>query len=283
MKLRQIIFFLILSIFALGQNKTLEKQWQSIDNGFQMGKYASLLPQIATLKNDASKLNAYDDYIKALFYESKIKLLTTDQTEDVNFIFEDFAKTKDGKSKIKDAIIDTYLAKLYQLYLDENQYKFRNRTEVENQTSNDVRFWTVSNFQNKINSLYQSALKARQNLIKEGTENWKSLLNEADYDSEILTKNTELTSTIYDIIAQDYITFLKRENQLKEANKILNELAELNIEKGNFNAFLFNQNQYLNNLKSEISTEEYLNEKEKLAAKFFYRIFRIYQRRNPSK
>ena len=110
MKLHQIIFFLILSIFALGQNKTLEKQWQSIDNGFQMGKYASLLPQIATLKNDANKLNAYDDYIKALFYESKIKLLTTDQSEDVNFIFEDFAKTKDGKSKIKEAVYkgDTY-------------------------------------------------------------------------------------------------------------------------------------------------------------------------------
>ena len=102
MKLHQAIFIFILSIFSFGQNKSLEKQWKTIDNSLQTGQYVSLLAQITTLKNDANKLNAYDDYIKALFYESKIKLLTTDQSEDVNFIFEDFAKTKDGKSKIKD-------------------------------------------------------------------------------------------------------------------------------------------------------------------------------------
>ena len=254
----------------MAQNQSINNYWKQIDIAFDNGQFSSLLPQINEVKKQAKKDNDFANYIKALFYEAKINIATSENTDDVNLVFVNFAKEKDGKSQVKDAIIDTYLAKLYQIYLNENQYKFRNRTKLENQISDDIRFWTISNFNNKIISLYKSALKAKQTLIKEEAKNWKLLLHESDHDSEIFTKNTELTSTIYDVIAQDYVTYLKQENQLKEANKILNELAELNIEKGNFNAFLFYQNQYLNNLKSEISTEEYLDEKEKLAAKFFY-------------
>ena len=255
----------------MAQNKSIDKQWKEIDIALSNGQFKSLQPLIKEVKTTAIKSKDDANYIKALFYDAKINIATTDETDDVNFVFENFQKEVNGKSKVRDAIVQMYLAKLYQLYLDENEYKIRNRTELEKSTSNDVRFWTYKTFTDQIEVLFQNAIAPKNELLKADVSVWKPLLVEYSPDEKMFNASKELTPTLYDVVLHDYVSYLKSSNPIEKVKgrKIFQELAELNSAKGQFNAFLYNQHQQLTLFKDDLSKDEFIKEYESLASVYF--------------
>lgn len=276
------IYYIFLTLFfpllAMAQNQPIDKLWNEIDQSMMNGQFKTLETKVQNIKTLAQAQKDDANYIKTLFYEARIKVATTDETDDVNFVFDTFSKEINGKSKVRDAVVQMYLAKLYSIYFNENSYKINSRTEVENQTTNDVRFWTSKTFTSKIDQLFKQSIQPKNELLKENILNWKSLLIEKDSNTEDFEKNIDLTPTLYDVLVHEYIGYLTQfndynssdvNNRAKEANKYYQELAKLNSDKGQFNAFLFNQNQQLDNRREEISKEEFIKEKEQLATIYF--------------
>ena len=277
MRIFSYILTFLIPLYVMAQNNSIEQKWTAIDQAMANGQFKSQQPMIDEIKALAKKSNDDGNYIKALFYEAKLKIVTSDETDNVNFIFQNFNKEINGQSKVRDAIIHMYLAKLYTLYFDENQYRINNRTNLENETSEDVRFWTTQLFKSKIDQHYTQAITSKNELLKANVKDWKVLLI-YDYSNQINFNHSEdVMPTIYDVVMHDYIAYLSRDyydysknnQQIKKANNYLQELAELNSSKGKFNAFLFNQLKQLTNLKQNLSSDEKLKEYENLASIYF--------------
>ena len=263
MKLKLLIFTLLFPLLLMAQNSSIEQRWKDIDQAMNNGQLKSLQPKIDELKTLSKKENNQSSLIKALFYEAKIKLVTSDETDDVNFVFENFKKEIDGKSKVKDAVIHSYLAKLYQTYYNENRWKIDSRTNVENQNTNDVRFWTEEAMNKTINSYFTKALEPKTDLLKAKISDWKMILNDLNKDS----KNEELTPTVYDVIAQSYAQYLFN-NDSKKSTGLIKELIVINQSNNNQNAVLYNEFNLLNRDKNNIASKDYLNQKRTLSKKF---------------
>lgn len=271
MRVLSYLLTFLIPLYIMAQNKSIDQQWKEIDIALSNGQFKSLQPLIKEVKTTAIKSKDDANYIKALFYDAKINIATTDETDDVNFVFENFQKEVNGKSKVRDAIVQMYLAKLYQLYLDENEYKIRNRTELEKSTSNDVRFWTYKTFTDQIEVLFQNAIAPKNELLKADISVWKPLLVEYSPDEKMFNASKELTPTLYDVVLQDYVSYLKSSNPIDKVKvrKFFQELAELNSAKGQFNAFLYNQHQQLTLFKDDLSKDELIKEYESLASVYF--------------
>ena len=259
----------------MAQNNKIDALWEEIEVSLGNGQFKSLQPKVQNIKTIAQKEKDDANYIKALFYEAKIILATTDESDDVNFVFDTFKKEIKGTSTVRDAIVQMYLANLYFIYFSENEYNFSSRTKVENQPSEDVRFWSNDLFLKEIETRYQKAIAPKNELLKADITVWNPLFEQYSSDQKFYAKAKELTPTLYDVVVHNYINFLRYRtidqltSQTDVATKYLQELAKLNSDKGNFNAFLYNQHQQLQNRAATINKSELLKEYENLAGIYF--------------
>ena len=252
----------------MAQTTDLEKLWKSIDEQSMQGELKSLQPKIEQAISLAKKEKKYPFVVKGLFYNAKIKVSTSDEKDDVNFIFKDFEKEISQAKGVELAIYKTYLAKLYQIYFNENRWKIQGRTNLENQNSTDVRYWTENAFYDKINSVYQEVIAQKSLLEKESSKDWKDLIivNE-NLKSVELERTFEITPTVYDLVAQDYIGFIKEKDQNKAYDE-LEKLSKVNLANQKIAAFLYNQEQLINLNKNDVSEDEVLKSLENLALKY---------------
>ncbi|WP_288763365.1 alpha-2-macroglobulin family protein [uncultured Weeksella sp.] len=217
-----LLFALIVSSYTMAQN-TLDKIWREIEREFDEGKFKSLEPKINQAIDLARKENNTPFVAKGMFARAKIQIVTQDEMDDVNFVFRDFEKEINHTSGVEKVILTEYLRQLYSIYWVENSWKFRNRTNVQNSPSEDIRFWSQVNFIDKNNELY-AQIKAQKNLLqKEKSNNWLSLFA---YDSTKEQKQLEaslrLLPTLWDVLANNQLQYLQQNNAAL-ANEFIDE------------------------------------------------------------
>ena len=257
----------------MAQSPTIDQKWKQIDKEIENGQFKSIQPKIDEIKTLSRKGNDQQSIIKALFYEAKIKVATTDETDDVNFVFDNFKKEIDGKSITTDAIINSYLAQLYQIYYDENRYKINSRTNVENQTSNDVRFWTEETFKKTINDYFSKSIQSKNELINAKSSDFRKILTFAN-DKKNAQEQLDLTPTLYHVLVREYINYLMSKRDESDIYLYYQELMDVPVNKQNMNSILYFNLLELEYIKKEladeyqITEEEYLKQKEILATKY---------------
>lgn len=250
----------------MAQSPTIDQKWKEIDQNMQNGQFKSIQPKIDELKTLSKKENNQQSYLKALFYEAKIKVAISDEKDDVNFVFDLFKKDLDEKSNVNNAIVYSYLAELYQLYYNENRWKIQNRTNIENQATNDVRFWTEDTFKKTINNYFSKSIQPKNELINAKSQDYKMILNLAE-DKKNAQQQLDLTPTLYDILAKKYINYLNQNDEREKANQLLADLVQLNTQKNNENAVLYNELILIDSKRGSISVQEIIKQKESLATK----------------
>ncbi len=251
----------------MAQSPTIDQKWKEIDQQMQNGQFKSLQPKIDELKALSKKENNQQSYLKALFYESKIKVATSDEKDDVNFVFDLFKKELNEKSNVNNAITNSYLADLYQLYYNENSWKINSRTTIENQATNDVRFWTEETFKKTINNYFSKSIQPKNELINAKSQEYKMILNLAD-DKKNAQEQLDLMPTLYDVLVRNYINYLNQNDEKDKANQLLSDLVEINKQKNNENAVLYNELILLENKRNSLSIQDFIKQKEILATKY---------------
>lgn len=156
---------------------------------------------------------------------------------------------------------------MYQLYFNENRWTIQKRTNVENQTSNDVRFWTEETFTKTINANFSKSIADKNVLLNEKVGNWKTILNFSN-DKKQTQLQADLTPTIYDVLVYDYINYLTEDDNKAKKIELYNELISINQKQNNQNAVLYNELNLLNYKNSNISSSDFVNQKKSLATKY---------------
>lgn len=267
--MKQILYLVLIltNTMLMAQSQSIEQKWKEVELELQNGQFKSLQPKIDLIKDLSQKENNHESYLKALFYESKIKFVTTDDKDDVNFVFELFKKELKGKSKVNDAIVNSYLAQLYAAYYNQNRWKIDSRTNLENQSSDDVRFWTEDKFKKTILDYFTQSISSKNELINAKSSDYKTILKNND-DLKIDNKQIELTPTIYDVLVYEYISYLKREDGDVKVKELYKDLIAINLKANNQNAVLYNELNLLNTSESDSSELNLIKQKEALAKKY---------------
>lgn len=213
----------------------LDSIWKEIDTAYQQGNLKSVQPRVKEAIALARNQHNVPLLVRGIFFDGMIKVTTSDDTDNVNPVFENFRKEIEPAEGANKSVLQVYYAQLYRIYLEENRWRIINRTQVENQETDDVRFWTENTFKQKINTIYREVLSGKKALLAERSADWKRifLLNPED------TKSLELTPTLYDAFTHYYVEFLKQQEE--PADTYLAELAQINLGKGEYSAYLYNQ------------------------------------------
>ncbi len=213
----------------------LDSIWKEIDTAYHQGDLKSMQPKVDEALRLARAANNVPFTVRGLFYNSMIRVTTSDETDDVNPVFEDFRKEIASAEGVNKSIWQVYYAKLYRIWFEENRWRIVNRTDVENQETDDVRFWTENTFKQNINEIYREALSQKALLLAQKSSDWKGIFLNNPED----TKSIDLTPTLYDAFTHYYVEFLKQQNE--PAGKYPEELAQINLDKGEHSAYLYNQ------------------------------------------
>src|SRR5690606_2957255 len=263
-------FFLIIILiasFSMAQNKfDYESKWKEIEKQEADGLLKSTSSSVNSIYNQAKKDKNTQQIIRALLYQSKIAIITSDD-EDIEIqIVDNFEKEINEAKGVEKSVLQSMLAELFQQYYRQHQWEINERTETEDSTGNDFRFWTESVFQKKSSDLYLKSIENQKDLQKEPIANWHYILNKVD-------ETESLRPTLYDLLAHRAIDFFQTENNYyygsnynendelvkKEWTKvILTNLCRFHSLMENKDASLYNQLELLKIETNDTSSDEFL-------------------------
>lgn len=292
------ILFLILILtfsFSMAQKKfDYESKWKAIEKQEQEGLLNSLLPEVNLIYAQAKKDRNSQQIIRALLYQSKIAIATSDEKDTEIQIVENFQNEISEAKGIEKSVLESMLAEMYFNYYLENQWEINERTETSESTGTDFRFWTENTFRQKAKELYLQSIENQKELLKVPIENWDYILNK-------VKETQSLRPTLYDLLAHRAIDFFKNQefvyvsvfdaeigveyiddipseinNDLsRKSNKSLNtaisllkDLLIFHLQKNNQDAYLYNRLELLKAETNDTNSEEYLNDLNALSKKY---------------
>ena len=177
-------------------------EWRTIDSLENQGLPKSALEKVNELYQIVLKENNPSQTIKCLIYRGKYesqleedgvsKAIVKMQTEMDSAVFP----TK--------PILQSMLAEMYTRYLNNNYYKFSDRTQTVNFDNNDIKTWTVEQLVAETRKLYlQSVEEPKSQEIE--LEKFDAILIGND-------KYQEFRPTLYDFLMHRAIDYLTNEN-----------------------------------------------------------------------
>ncbi|GAB5553318.1 MAG: alpha-2-macroglobulin family protein [Saprospiraceae bacterium] len=175
-------------------------EWQLIDSLINQGLYQSALTQITELNQRAQQDNKKAQVIKTLIFNTALQA----ELSETPFltISAELEKELDAANGTQKALLEFMLAEIYQQYLNENYWKMRDRTDLENQQDeDDWRNLTAGQLQSRIFSLYENALQ-EESLKTTPADDYKVLWTNPNVEST-------LRPTLFDILAHKVIDYLK--------------------------------------------------------------------------
>jgi len=263
-----ITFILTLSfILVMSQRKyDYDSKWNDIEKQEADGLLKSTSSAVNSIYNQAKKDKNTQQIIRALLYQSKIAIITSDDEDTEIQIVDNFEKEINEAKGVEKSVLQSMLAELFQQYYRQHQWEINERTETEDSTGNDFRFWTESIFQKKSSDLYLKSIENQKDLQKEPIANWHYILNKVD-------ETESLRPTLYDLLAHRAIDFFQTENNYyyrknsdqnstqekkEKILQILKDLSAFHLQKNNQDAFLYNQLELLKAETIDTSSDEFL-------------------------
>lgn len=263
-------FFLIIVLifsFSMAQKKfDYDLKWKEIEKQEENGLLKSTLASVNEIYNQAKKDKNSQQIIRALLYQSKIAVATSDEKDFELEIVQNFEKEILEFKGAEKSVLESMLAELYFSYYRQNQWKINERTETSESTGDDFRYWTESAFRSKSKQLYLKSIENIKELQNQPIANWNYILNKV--------KETEsLRPTLYDLLAHRAIDFLQTENSYyygsgydknneqekkAEVRQMLKDLALFHQKNNNHDAYLYNSLELLKSENPGTDSNEYL-------------------------
>ncbi|MDM1407300.1 alpha-2-macroglobulin family protein [Myroides sp. DF42-4-2] len=225
--------------FAQQPNKKIQELWKSIEHKEEQREVQSMLPEVQEVISLSRQSKAYASLLKGMFYEAKINITTQeDKAYDINTVLQAFeAELKAASGEYK-AVLQAYIARLYQLYYEENAYKLSNRTTVEQQKGNDIRFWTKEDFERESAAYWNAALETAKKNTTATVGGWNDVFLTTEQYNLDFSK-----LTVYEALRIDYAAYLaegfayratteQREQKKAQAKEVVQQVIQELTKKG---------------------------------------------------
>ncbi|MGA2822682.1 MAG: alpha-2-macroglobulin family protein, partial [Bacteroidales bacterium] len=200
-----VFFFLVLSFFAQNPHPNSSthqlvsynyiNQWKKVDSLSNLGLPKSALIIVNKIYDQAKKEKNDPQYIKAVIFRLKLK---ADYREDAVA-----ASIKEIQTEIKESheparqILNSILAEIYQTYYQNNRYRFQNRTQVLNNTSDSIQTWDLKTLTRKTVKTYLLSLQNPALLQSLPIGNFDDILIKPDSHGKKEVKLIEKSKTGY--------------------------------------------------------------------------------------
>jgi uncharacterized protein YfaS (alpha-2-macroglobulin family) len=158
-------FFCLLLLAAASINITMAQkninytaQWKKVADLEKKGLTASALKEVLVIYNQALKDNNDAQQIKSCMYQVKYRNMTEENSQEKNIFFVDtlIAKAKAPSKQI----LQSMQAEMFWRYLQNNRWKFYDRTKLAEEKSRDISTWSLDKLHGTITGLYLASIDA---------------------------------------------------------------------------------------------------------------------------
>ena len=188
-------------------NGDYEAEWKEILELERKGLPKSALEAVNRLYQKAKKDKNPAQIVKTLIHRGKY----TSQLEEDGLVKAINQMEKEVKKESFPAqpVLQSILAQMYQNYLDNNYWKFNNRTETINYKTDDIRTWTIKQLTEESARLYWLSLQNNE-IKRVPVDNFKAILTKGK-------NNENLRPTLYDFLIHRAIDhFMNERSYLTE-------------------------------------------------------------------
>ncbi|MBL0355554.1 MAG: hypothetical protein IPP72_01085 [Chitinophagaceae bacterium] len=171
-----------------------KSQWKKVEALEKKGLPASALKEVLAIYKLSVKDNNDAQQVKSCMYQIKYRNLVEEESQEKNIFFVDTLIAK-AKSPAKN-ILQSMQAEMFWQYLQNNRWKFYDRTKLAEEKSKDISTWSLDKLHASIIKLYKASIDVKS----------ESILKQTKLDSfdPIIIKgeNTRnLRPTLYDFLA----------------------------------------------------------------------------------
>jgi hypothetical protein len=226
-----VLFFTSLPFFSFSQhtnspirqlaNFNYTRQWKKVDSLSNLGLPKSALVIVNKIYDQAKKEKNDPQYIKAIIFRLKLK---ADYREDAVA-----ASIKEIRTEIKESheparqILNSILAEIYQTYYQNNRYRFQDRTQVLNNTSDSIQTWDLKTLTRKTVKTYLLSLQNPALLQSLPIGNFEDILVKPDTQEKKEAKWMEKSKTGYRPMLYDFLCW--RALDYFTGNEILDKVS----------------------------------------------------------
>ncbi|HMC99559.1 MAG TPA: hypothetical protein VKH37_05370, partial [Ferruginibacter sp.] len=188
-----VVGFTLIALQTLAQSQPdYKKNWKKVQALEDKGLPKSALAEVMNIYKMATKDNNEPQVIKTYIYQIKYRSQIEEDNQEKNIAFVDSLIQK-TKAPAKN-VLQSIQADMYWNYLEDNRWKFNERTRLADDRSKDIATWSIDKLFATITQLYNSSL-SNTSLLKSTA---------VGYFDAILIKgeNTrQLRPTLYDLLA----------------------------------------------------------------------------------
>jgi hypothetical protein len=209
--MNRFLIYYLLAIFSMPLFSELnaqdyEKEWKIIDSLSNLRLPESALKEtealVIKIRKDINNKNQTALFVKSMIYLNKFQSqLEENGLAKAIYRFQVEMEKEKGVNK---AVMQSMLAQMYQQYLANNIYKFKDRTSIIDYNSEDIATWDIRTLTEKIFELYTASIQDKEIRLLKLT-NYKDLLSSSDFDPEI-------QPTLYDLLMKRAIDFFSSDN-----------------------------------------------------------------------
>ena len=202
-----LVFFTGLVFTTMAQTKNdYIKNWKKVEDLEKKGLTKSASAEVTVIYKLAQKDNNDAQQIKACMFLIKYRNMVQEDSHENNIFYVD-TLIDNAKAPAKN-ILQSMQAEMFWQYLQNNRWKFYDRTKLKEEKSKDITTWSIDKIHAVISKLYKASLLNEAVLKTNKLEGFNPII--------IKGKNTrELRPTLYDFLAHRALAyFMTDENQL---------------------------------------------------------------------
>ncbi len=155
-----LVIFLLTGIATTNMAQTkndYSKNWKKVEDLEKKGLTKSALQEVLVIYNIAIKDGNDAQQIKSCMYQIKYHNLVDEDSQENNIFFVDTLIAK-AKAPAKN-ILQSMRAEMFWQYLQNNRWKFYERTKLAEEKSKDITTWSIDKLYAVITQLYKASLQ----------------------------------------------------------------------------------------------------------------------------
>ncbi|MEO7307898.1 MAG: MG2 domain-containing protein, partial [Ferruginibacter sp.] len=196
-----LVIFLLsgITLVTMAQTKNdYAKNWKKVEELEKKGLTKSALQEVMVIYNLAITAGNDAQQIKACMYQVKYRNMVEEDSHENNIFFVDTLIAK-AKSPAKN-ILQSMQAEMFWQYLQNNRWKFYDRTKLSEEKSKDITTWSIDKLYAVISKLYKASLQNESLLKNTKLDGLDAII--------IKGENTRpLRPTLYDFLAHRALEF----------------------------------------------------------------------------
>ncbi len=194
-----LLIALIFSFNGVFAQKDYSKEWKEVEQFELEGKLRSALEVVQKIYTDASSKKNVPQLIKSLLFKSKF-ILGTEENKQQSILGE-LQKQIQAQPTPAPALLEYLYANFLRQYLNQNQYKIRQRTKIIGSTTpSNFESWDAQTFAAEIETHLLNALFYEEELKEIDVSDYEALFTSLD-------KTKKFRPTLYDFLVSETIEF----------------------------------------------------------------------------